>query len=119
MSKIKLFLCALFVLPFTACEKASEDEAGKDLTKKSELTVLDYETYDPEVEDPYNEMKDGIIAVFEGTNPTGKTAINRAIWLYEGAMSTLFTDTVFNDGDSTVKIERAVTFNLSDGGITA
>lgn len=117
MLKPKIMWCLLLLVPLVSCEKSSSDEKHSSVVKKSEINPLDYEIYDPETNDPYSEMRDGIISVFDGTNPSGQTGINRAIWLYEGALSSLLTDNDHNQGDSVVLLERTVQFDLTEGEI--
>ena len=70
------------------------------------------------MEDEYAEFKGGIISVFDGTNPTGATGIKRAIWFYEGGLSSLLMDNVYNDGDSIIDISREVSFTIEEGKIS-
>lgn len=80
------------------------------------MTALDYEIYDPNVDDEYAEFKNGIIAIFDGSNPGGETDINRAIWLYEAGMSALLRDTAYTDFDTIITDSRAVSFTVSENG---
>lgn len=113
MRTFNLMLAAGCVLAFASCEKESSTLTPP-LSHKSEFSALDYETYDPSVDDEYAEFKNGIIAIFEGTNPGGETDINRAIWLYESGMSALLRDTVFNDFDTVITDQREVSFTLTE-----
>jgi len=109
------FLGGILLLSLFSCEKDVTEDSSADFVKKSELDILDYEIYEPKTTDPYKEMRDGIVGIFQGTNPGGETGINKAIWLYEGALSELLTTDEYNDGDSVVTIERDFVLTLSSG----
>lgn len=115
----KCISLALAGLALVACEKSQEQDQGKTAFKTAlSQDPLDYEIYDPGVSDEYAEFKDGIVAVFNDANPGSLTAVNRAIWFYEGGLSgLLLPDDPYNDFDSLVLVSRDVNFTLDDGKI--
>lgn len=101
-------------LAVTACQKEALESSPPEVSKKQE-TLLHYEVYSPEDSDQEAiEFYESCLEVFDDENAAEQTALNKAIWLMEGAMNAFFGDSLYLEEDSMIVLQQLYTIELSE-----
>lgn len=101
-------------LAVTACQKEALESSPPEVSKKQE-TLLHYEVYSPEDSDQEAiEFYESCLQVFHDQNGPEQTALNKAIWLMEGAMNAFFGDSLYLEEDSMIVLQQLYTLELSE-----
>lgn len=114
MKRVKQFVVAALCLSLTvACEKSEENSLESPSDKKT-ATDYPYEIYDPLTEDPYEELRLGLIDAFDANNAAENIDPTQAVWLIEGGLNALFNDSAYNEYDSIVSSSIGIALFISN-----